>query len=75
MYNNIQGVPPPYEPDKLRKYNGISINWALICLESLDPNSEKIQELYTEADNKCINDIAFGAYFNICFQWFKYIHF
>ncbi len=34
----------------------ISITWGLVSLESLDPNSEKIEEFY-KADN-CINDIT-----------------
>ncbi len=37
----------------------VSMKWGLISLESLDPNTEKIEGLYKA--NNCINDIAFGA--------------
>ncbi len=35
------------------------MKWSLVRLESLDPNSEKMEGIY-KADN-FINDIAFGA--------------
>ncbi len=37
----------------------ISTKWGLIRLESLDPNTEKIEEFYKA--NNFINDIAFGT--------------
>ncbi len=37
----------------------ISMKWSLVSLESVDPNSEKIEGFYT-GDNST-NDIAFGA--------------
>ncbi len=35
------------------------MKWSLVSLESLDPNSDKMEGIY-KADN-FINDIAFGA--------------
>ncbi len=35
------------------------MKWSLVSLESLDPNSEKMEGIY-KADN-FINDIAFGV--------------
>ncbi len=35
------------------------MKWSLVSLESLDPNSEKIEGIY-KSDN-LFNDIAFGA--------------
>ncbi len=37
----------------------ISIKWSLVRRESLDPNTEKIEGFYKDAN--FINDIAFGA--------------
>ncbi len=35
------------------------MKWSLVSLESLDPNSDKIEGIYKV--NNFINDIAFGA--------------
>ncbi len=35
------------------------MKWSLVSLESLDPNSEKMEGIYNAHD--FINDIAFGA--------------
>ncbi len=35
------------------------MKWSLVSLESLDPNSEKVERFYKA--NNFINDIAFGT--------------
>ncbi len=51
----------------------ISMKWSLVCCESLDPNSEKIEGFY-KVDN-FINDIAFGASVFVFFNLNTYFQF
>ncbi len=49
------------------------MKWSLVRLESLDPNSEKIEGIYKT--DIFINDIAFGTFLFVFFDLNTYFQF